>query len=58
MGAISGAQSKDPVVTRWALPWKEVDGGKTAEARLVAKGNQKPDLRMGNVDSAGCVSRR
>ena len=43
---------------RWVLAWKEVDGEKTAKARLAASGYQDPDLRMGNVDVAGCVSRR
>ena len=33
--------------------WRE-----TAKARLAAEGNQGPDLRTGNVDIAGCVSRR
>ena len=54
----SGAQSKYLVDTRWALTWREVDGEKTVNARLVAKGYQDPDLRMGNLDIAGCVSRR
>ena len=54
---ISGAQSKALVDTRWVLAWQEVDGEKTIQARLVAKGYQDPDLRMGNVDIAGCVSR-
>ena len=40
------------------LTWKEVDGQKTAKARLAVKGYQEPDLRMGNVDIACCVSRR
>ena len=31
---------------------------KTVKARLVAKGYQDPDPRGGNVDIAGCVSRR
>ena len=31
---------------------------KTVRARLVAKGNQDPDLREGNVDIAGCESSR
>ena len=53
-----GAESTDLVDTRWVLTWKEVDGVKTAEARSVANRYQDPDLRMGNVDIAGCVSRR
>ena len=53
-----GAQSKDLAGTRWVLTWKEVDGVKTVKARLVAKGYQDPDLRDGNVDIAGRVSRR
>ena len=32
-----GAQSKDPVDTRWVLTWKEVGGVKTVKARLTAK---------------------
>ena len=36
----------------------EVEGEKTVKAGLVAKGYQDPDLRMGNVDIAGRVSRR
>ena len=31
---------------------------KTVKARFVAKGYQDPDPRNGNVDIAGCVSRR
>ena len=46
------------VDTRWVLARKEVDGAKTAKARLVAEGYQEPDLREGNVDGAGCVSHR
>ena len=46
-----GAQSKDMA----DATWKEVDGGKTAQARKVATGYQDPDLRNGNVDFAGCV---
>ena len=34
-----------------------VDGKKQAKARLVAKRYQGPDVRMGNVDIARCVSR-
>ena len=53
-----GTQQENLVDTRWVLAWKEVDGVKTAKARLAAKGFQGPDLRMGNVDIAGCVSCR
>ena len=53
-----GTQTKDVVDTRWVLSWKEVDGGETVKARLAAKGYQDPDLLVGNVDIAGCVSRR
>ena len=53
-----GTQSKDMVDTRWVLTWKEVDGVKTAKARLLARGYQDPDLRNGAVDNEGCVSRR
>ena len=51
-------QPNDLVETRWVLTWKEVDGWKAAESRLVAGNYQDPDLRDGNVDIAGCVSRR
>ena len=40
-----GAESKDLVDTQWVLPWGEVDGEKTVEARLVSQGYQDPDLR-------------
>ena len=53
-----GSQSKDVADTRWALTWGVVEGAKTVRARLVAKGDQGPDLRNGNLDIAGCVSRR
>ena len=53
-----GTKQKDLVDTRCVLTWKEVDGVKTVKARLVAKGFQGPDLRLGSVDIAGCVSRR
>ena len=53
-----GTQSRDLVDTRWALTWKEFEGEKTIKVRLVARGYQDPDLRMGNVDIAVCVSRR
>ena len=52
-----GAQPKDLVDMRWVLTWKEVDCAKTVKVRLVAKGNQNPALREGNVDFAGCVGR-
>ena len=48
-----GTRPKDLVDTRWVLTWKKVDGAKKVKARTVAK-----DLRNGNVDIAGCVSRR
>ena len=53
-----GGQSKDVVVTRWALTRKEAEGSTTVKARLVAEGYRGPDLRNGDVDIAGCVSRR
>ena len=53
-----GSQPKDVVDTRWASARKEVEGAKTVEARLVAKGYQLPDLRNGNAGIAGCVSGR
>ena len=52
-----GAQSEEVADTRWVLTWKGVDSAKTAKARLVAEGYQDPDLRNGNADYAGCVSR-
>ena len=52
-----GSQSKDVVDTRWVLTWKEAKGMKAVKARLGAKSYQGPDLRNGNVDIAGCVSR-
>ena len=65
MGSLSGfslvklgTQLKDSGDTRRVLTWKEVEGGKTVTARLVAKGYQDSDLRKGNVDIAGYVSRR
>ena len=53
-----GTQPKDLVDTRWVLAWKEVEGEKTVKSRLETTGYQDPDLRMGNVDIAGCVIRR
>ena len=53
-----GTEARDEVDTRWAPTQKEVDGKDTVEARLVAKGHQDTGLRDGNVDIAGCVSRR
>ena len=53
-----GAQFSDMVNTRWALIWTEVDGVQTVKARLVAKGYRDSNLRTGDVDIAGCVSRR
>ena len=54
----TGTESMEMVDRRWVLTWKEVDGVKTARARLVAMGYQDPDLRNGDVDIACCVSRR
>ena len=53
-----GTQSKDLADTRWVLTWKEAGGPKTGKARLVATEHQDPDLRNGNVEIAGCGSRR
>ena len=53
-----GTQLEDLADTRGVLAWKEVEGDKTVKARLLAKGFRGPDLRMGNVNMAGCVSRR
>ena len=40
------------------LTWGEVDGEETVKALLAAKRYQDPDLPIGNVDIAGCASRR
>ena len=40
------------------LTWEEVEGRKTAKARLVAEGYPDPDRKDGSVDLAGCVSGR
>ena len=53
-----GTQREELVNSRWVLTWKEAGGGKTVIARLVAKCCLDPDPRMGNVDIAGCASRR
>ena len=53
-----GTRNGDVVDTRWVLTREEADGKKTVKARLVAKGYKGPELRDGNVDIAGCVSRR
>ena len=53
-----GAPAGEDVDNRLALTLKEVEGETAAEARLVARGYQDPDLRGGDVDAAGCVSRR
>ena len=38
--------------------WKEEDSLGTAKARKVAKSYEDPDLRNGDVEIAGCLSRR
>ena len=53
-----GAQSTNLVDTTRMLSWKGVDGAKTVKTLLVEKGYQDPDLHTGNVDIAGCVSRK
>ena len=53
-----GTQTKDVADTRSALTWKAAEGRKTVKARSVAPGGPDPDLRDGNVDIAGCASRR
>ena len=52
------ATTKEAIVeTRWALTWEV--GGKTAvKARLGVNGFQDPDLQLGLVGTAGCVSPR
>ena len=42
--------------TRWVPTWKVIDGETTAEARLVIKGTQDPDLQQGLVETAVRVS--
>ena len=49
----TGAQARGVVDTRWVLSWKEVRGKKAAEARMVARGYQDPDLEGGDVVIAG-----
>ena len=53
-----GSHPEDVADTRWLLTWKEVEGAKTVKARFAVKGFQGPDLRNGNADIAGFVSRR
>ena len=53
-----GSQQKELADARRVLTWKAVEGLKTVKARLVARGFQGPDRRMGHVDSAGSVSCR
>ena len=53
-----GTPTKDVLDISRAPTWKEVDGKKTVQARMLAKEHQDPDLRDGNVEIAGCVSRR
>ena len=53
-----GPQPKDVAHPHWMLTWEDVEGAKTARARLVAKGYENPGLDNGNVDFADCVSRR
>ena len=55
---LMGTQTRDVVDARWVLTWKVMEGQRTVKASLVAKGYQDPDLRDGDVDLAGCVSRR
>ena len=52
------AESKDLVDTRWALTLEGVVGRKRPKLVCWLMGFQDPDLRDGNVDFAGCVSRR
>ena len=50
--------SKQKVETRRVITWKTADGRKCVQARLVAKGDQDPDLREGSADTSGCASLR
>lgn len=54
----AGTQATGAVDTRWVPTLEEVADKKTAEARLAAKGYQRPDLRDGIVDIAGRVCRK
>ena len=54
----NGAQSINILDVRWVLTKKEADGVKTVKARLVARGYRDPDLHNGDMDIAGCVSRK
>ena len=53
-----GNQSQAIAETPWVLTWKVLGGRKPAKAQLMAKGYQTPDLRGGDMDHAGCGSRR
>ena len=50
--------TKDVVETRWVLLWKALEGKRTVQARLVARGFQDPDLAEGLADTSSCVSPR
>ena len=43
--------AKDIADNRWVLTRKEVEGGRTVQARLVDRGFQDPDLAAGLVDT-------
>ena len=44
-----GKCNKEVVGTRWVLTWEMVEGDKTVQARLAAKGRRNPDLKDGLV---------
>ena len=54
---MAGAHGKAIVDTHRAPTWKAVDGEKSVKVRLVAMGYQGPDLKEGNINIAGCISR-
>ena len=49
----TGKPSEATVDTRSVLTCKMVDGKRDAEARLVAKGYQGPDLEAGPAETSG-----
>ena len=54
----AGDVGKTAVGTRRVLTWKMVEGVNTVKARLVARGFHGPNLKIGIVNTSGCVSLR
>ena len=52
------AVSKKIVQTKWVRTYKMMEGTKSIDTRMVAKGYQDPALKKGLVDTSGCVSLR